>query len=178
MLLLILLRLDAERFGAAEYDERSRDGRAAVAAPPAGLVRHRVRPAWSAAGVIHPTAATDLFLSLGDRIGGDLRRPGLRRRSASPRRWPSRASATTTSGCPKCGSYPGALLNVVATAFIDEATFRGLFLGFLVVIGIDADVANIIQALVYALTTRLGGAGARPRTCSCWSSSSASAAAG
>ncbi len=56
-------------------------------------------------------------------------------------------------------SYPGALINIVGTAFIDEATFRGLLLGYLVCIGMDGTDANVIQALVYTLATRLGAPG-------------------
>ena len=56
-------------------------------------------------------------------------------------------------------SYPGALLNSTATAFIDEATFRGAFLGMMLVGGIDPTVANFTQAIVYTLTTRLGAPG-------------------
>jgi membrane protease YdiL (CAAX protease family) len=55
--------------------------------------------------------------------------------------------------------YPGALLNAVATAFLDEAAFRGLLLAFLIGAGMDGSAANLVQALVYALSTRLGARG-------------------
>ena len=60
---------------------------------------------------------------------------------------------------PDTGSYPGALLNSTATAFIDEATFRGAIFGTLLTLGLEADLANVIQTLLYALTTRLGAPG-------------------
>ena len=56
-------------------------------------------------------------------------------------------------------SYPGSIINTIATAFIDEATFRGLLLGFILLTGLDPTAANIIQALVYALATRVGAPG-------------------
>jgi CAAX prenyl protease-like protein len=157
LLLLILLRLDSERFGAAEYDERTRDGR---------VPSLRRRLAWyvigfglvAAAGVIHPTASTDLFLSLGDRTGAIL--DGLAYAGVGI------AQAMAFAGLryhhlrlPEVRSYPGSLINVVGTAFIDEATFRGLFLGYLVYIGMDGTNANVIQALVYTLTTRVAAPG-------------------
>src|SRR5450759_4529749 len=66
--LLVLLRFDAERFGAAEYDDLDRWGN-----PPS--LRRRL--AWYTLGIggilvimeIHPNAEGDLFLGLGDRLG-------------------------------------------------------------------------------------------------------------
>jgi len=60
---------------------------------------------------------------------------------------------------PDTGSYPGALLNSTATAFIDEATFRGAIFGTMLTLGLDANLANVVQTLLYALTTRLGAPG-------------------
>jgi membrane protease YdiL (CAAX protease family) len=157
LLLLVLLRLDSERFGTAEYDERAHDGRAPSL---------RRRLAWyvigfglvAAAGLIHPKASTDLFLSLGDRNGAIL--DGFAYAGVGI------AQAVAFAGLryhhlrlPEVRSYPGSLINVVGTAFIDEATFRGLFLGYLVFIGIDGTYANVVQALVYTLTTRVAAPG-------------------
>jgi membrane protease YdiL (CAAX protease family) len=47
----------------------------------------------------------------------------------------------------------------VLTALIDEATFRGLLLGFLILAGIDPTASNVIQALIYALATRVAAPG-------------------
>jgi membrane protease YdiL (CAAX protease family) len=60
---------------------------------------------------------------------------------------------------PAESSYPGALLNSTATAFIDEVTFRGALFGLLVSGGIDPLLANLAQTVIYALTTRLGAPG-------------------
>ena len=60
---------------------------------------------------------------------------------------------------PPVAQYPGAILNAIATAFFDEAVFRGLLFGFLLTAGLQPNLANLIQALVYALATRLGAPG-------------------
>ncbi len=60
---------------------------------------------------------------------------------------------------PEVRSYPGALLNATVTAFIDEVAFRGALFGLLLLTGLDPTLANIIQAILYTLTTRLGAPG-------------------
>ena len=73
---------------------------------------------------IHPQPETELFLGSGDRLGavfGGLIFAGIGVAQAI-------AFATVRYQrirFPDTGSYPGALLNSTATAFIDEATFRG-----------------------------------------------------
>ncbi len=156
-LFLILLRLDAERFGAAEYDDLDADGNRP------SLLR---RLAWYVLGVIgitvvlvlHPAPSSDLYLALGERVGvlvfgllygvtGCLIAVGvayLRYRQVR---------------VPGVMSYPGAVINAVSTAFVDEAVFRGIVLGFLTVIGTDPVLAVIAQAMLYALATRVGARG-------------------
>ena len=152
--LLVILRFDAQEFGAAEYDEADRWGN------PPSLMR---RLAWYTLGIggilvilaIHPNPSGDLFLGLGDRLGAVIL--GLT------------AGAVGTAIAlgiafyryrylrfPPGASYPGAMINALATAFVDEAVFRGLVFGFMVVVGMDPTLANIIQALLYALATRKG----------------------
>jgi hypothetical protein len=156
-MLLVLLRLDAERFGTAEYFETTRDGE---------RPRIRRRLAWYGLGAalvvaiftIHPQPDTELFLGSGDRLGavfGGLIFAGIGVAQAI-------AFATVRYQrirFPDTGSYPGALLNSTATAFIDEATFRGAIFGTLLILGFEANLANVIQTLIYALTTRLGAPG-------------------
>jgi len=156
-LLLVLLRLDAERFGTAEYYESTRDGE---------RPRIRRRLAWYGFGAalvvamayISPSPQTDLFLGTGDRLGavmGGLIFAGLGVAQAL-------AFATLRYQrirFPDARSYPGALLNSTATAFIDEATFRGAVFGTMVTLGVEANLANVMQTLLYALTTRLGAPG-------------------
>jgi CAAX prenyl protease-like protein len=156
-LLLALLRLDAERFGTAEYYEATRDGERPKA---------RRRIAWYGLGIglavailfIHPSPQQELFLGSGDRLGAVL--GGLAYGLAGV----AFAIAFATVRYhrirfPETWSYPGALLNSVATAFIDEAAFRGALFGLLLSTGLNPTLSNIIQALLYTLTTRLGAPG-------------------
>jgi Type II CAAX prenyl endopeptidase Rce1-like len=156
-LLLVLLRLDAERFGAAEYDEADVDGR-----PPS--LRRRI--AWYVLGLglilgallVHPQPDLDLRLTFGDRLpalaGGVLF--GLIGTGAAV------GFALYRYGrlrLPPTSSYPGALVNDLATALVDEAAFRGIMLGFLLAAGAPPFWAVLGQAAIYALATRLGARG-------------------
>ena len=155
-LLLIMLRLEAARFSAAEYDDIL-DGQAPS-------LRRRV--AWYAIGlilvaaifVVHPAPQSDFALGAGDRpmtifygflyaAAGTAIALGIAfyryRRLRFPDVW----------------SYPGALLNSVITAIIDEVAFRGAVLGILLLTGLNPTAANVVQALLYALATRLGAPG-------------------
>ena len=156
-LLLVMLRLDAEKFGTAEYYEATRDGE---------RPRIRRRLAWYGLGVgiavammlIHPTPQRDLYLGTGDRLGAVF--GGL----AYGLLGIAVAAGFATFRYhrirfPDAWSYPGALLNSTATAFIDEVAFRGALLGLLLVAGVNPTLANLTQALIYALTTRLGAPG-------------------
>ncbi len=155
-LLLVMLRLEAARFNAAEYDDPI-DGQAPS-------VRRRI--AWYAIGIVlvvaiylvHPRAEEDFALTAGDRalaftygflyaaIGTGIAL-GIAfwryRRLRFPDVW----------------SYPGALLNSVVTALVDEVAFRGAVLGLLLLTGLEPTAANVIQAILYALATRLGAPG-------------------
>jgi hypothetical protein len=155
-LLLIMLRLEAARFSAAEYDDTI-DGRAPS-------LRRRI--AWYAIGlvlvaaifIVHPSPQDDFALGAGDRpkailygflyaaIGTAIAL-GIAfyryRRLRFPDVW----------------SYPGALMNAVVTAIVDEVAFRGAVLGLLLLTGLNATAANLIQAILYALATRLGAPG-------------------
>jgi hypothetical protein len=156
-LLLIMLRLDAEKFGTAEYYEATRDGE---------QPRIRRRLAWYALGFgiavailfIHPSPQADLFLGSGDRVaavlGGIIY--GLIGIAVAVGFATFRYHRIRF---PDAWSYPGALLNSTATAFIDEAAFRGALFGLLLSTGLDPTLANIVQALLYTLTTRLGAPG-------------------
>lgn len=155
-LLLVLLRADAERFGAAEYDE-PRKGR---------MPSLRRRVAWYLLGIggvvavtwIHPTPGTSLFVGLGDRIGAIslgiiLGLVGAGQAVAIA--WFHYRHLRL----PNPRDYPGALLNEIATAFVDEAVFRGALLGFVVAFSVDPGIAIVVVTLAYALATRLGAPG-------------------
>jgi membrane protease YdiL (CAAX protease family) len=158
-LLLVMLRLEADRFGAAEYDEP-------VGGQPPSLIR---RLAWYAIGVvgvvaiylIHPAPARDLYLA-GGRESGVLLGFGLAAAGAGiavALAW----ARYRYVRLPDLSQYPGALVNEIATAVVDEAVFRGALLGFFVVVGVDPRLALVTQAIVYTLATRLGAPG-RNRT--------------
>ncbi len=158
VLLLVLLRFDAERFGAAEYDEAQHNGRSPAL---------RRRLAWYVLGIAlvvavlyaHSTPQTTLFLGPGpDRLESLLYGfvyAAIGTAQAVAFAWLRYRHLRL----PGLGSYPGALVNAVSTAFIDEATFRGAMLGTLLVAGVDPTVANVFQALLYALSTRLAAPG-------------------
>jgi Type II CAAX prenyl endopeptidase Rce1-like len=156
-LLLVMLRLEAERFSAAEYDE-TKDGRSPS---------FRRRVAWYGVGFaliagilfIHPAAREEFMLGAGDDRAKTLVYGFL--------------YGIVGAGCaiavalyryrrlrlPDAWSYPGALINAVSTALIDEVTFRGAMFGLLLATGLNPNVANVIQAIVYTLATRLGAPG-------------------
>ena len=154
-LLLVMLRVEAERFGAAEYDEPVRGHRPSV-------IR---RLAWYVIGVagvlglllVHPAPELDLHLTVGDRSGillafliaglGVGQAVALAYLHYRRLRFPDVAA------------YPGALANEILTAFIDEAVFRGAVLGYFLFVGADPNLAILGQTVVYALSTRLGAPG-------------------
>jgi membrane protease YdiL (CAAX protease family) len=155
--MLVLLRLDAQRFGAAEYDEAMRDGH---------LPSFTRRMAWYALGIgllvaiyfVHPSPARTLYLGIGDRLQTlvfGLTYGLIGAIQAIAFAWLRYRHLRL----PEVASYPSALINSLATAFIDEATFRGVIYGVLLAIGINPTTANVMQALLYALSTRLGAPG-------------------
>ena len=154
-LLLVMLRLEAERFGTAEYDEPVRGRRPSILR----------RITWYGLGVagvvgllfVHPTAEQSLFLQVGDRSGiiialmiGGL---GIGQAVALAYLHYHRLRF------PDVASYPGAVANEILTAFVDEAVFRGAVLGYFVWAGANPSLAILGQAVVYALATRLGAPG-------------------
>jgi len=153
-LLMVMLRLDAEKFGTAEYYEATRDGERP-------FIRRRL--AWYGMGVaaaigllyVHPSPQDDLHLGSGDRLDAVIL--GLMYGLIGI--WQAVGYAWyryRRIRLPATSSYPGALLNSTATALIDEVTFRGALLGLLLVGGMEPGLAIVTQTLVYALTTRLG----------------------
>jgi len=161
-LLLVMLRIEAERFGAAEYDEPVRGRRPSV-------IR---RMAWYLLGVggvlgllvIHPSPELDLHLTVGDRSGILLALViagiGVGQAVALAYLHYRRLRL------PDVAAYPGALANEILTAFIDEAVFRGAVLGYFLWAlsgtaspGTAASLAILGQTVVYVLATRLGAPG-------------------
>jgi hypothetical protein len=160
--LLIVLRFDARRFGAADFDDEIE------------IYDWRMwarRLAWYGLGIVlvfvcyfvfvqpdtllHLGMGPDRGLTLLAGIGGALLGAGGAGVYAL---WRFGAF-----NLPVGRDYAIGLLNSVATAFIDEATFRGVLLGLLLWSNWPPVYAIAFQAVVYALATRLGGAG-RPRS--------------
>ena len=154
-LLLVMLRVEASHFGAAEYDEPTDGHRPSVLR----------RIAWYILGVggvlalllIHPTPEFSLHLAGGDRSGVVLALlfGGLGIGQAVGIAW----FKYHRLRFPDVAAYPGALVNEILTAFIDEAVFRGALLGYFLWAGAPANLAVIGQAVVYVLATRLGAPG-------------------
>ena len=156
--LLVILRLDAARFGAAEYDDQAAGG---------GWRAGASRLAWYAVGlaiaagifVVHPTPGATLGLALGsDRVTA----VGLGLAFGAAGAGVAAAFAWLRYGhlrLPPARTYPGAIANALGTALIDEVAFRGAFMGLLLAAGLPTTGAIAIQALVYGLATRLGAPG-------------------
>ena len=156
-LLLVMLRLDSERFGTAEYYESTRDGERPT-------VKRRLT--WYGLGFAavvaivyaHPAPQQELFLGPGDRLGAVM--GGLAYGLIGTCQAVAYALLRYQRiRFPDVGSYPGALLNTTATAFIDEVAFRGALFGLLLTTGLTPTTANLVQALLYTLATRLGAPG-------------------
>jgi hypothetical protein len=154
-MLLLFLRLEARRFGAAEYDEPGERRRS--------LVR---RVSWYALGVamvvalflVHPAPHDVLYLIVGPREfvlidGAILAAVGLALAAALA--WLRYGYVRL----PPPAAYPGAGLNAIATAFIDEATYRGALLGAMLAIGLPDAGSVVLMTIVYVLVTRAAAPG-------------------
>ncbi|MBX3029033.1 MAG: CPBP family intramembrane metalloprotease [Chloroflexi bacterium] len=156
--LLVLLRLDAQRFGVAEYDD---SGRSVGWRP---WVR---RLGWFGLATaiilliywLYPQPVTVLHLDMGTErersvlLGLALGLVGIV--LAILYAWIRYAGFRF----PAPRAYPGAIVNSIGTAFVDEAVFRGVMLGllleFLVSRGVGIWPAILLQAAVYGIATRL-----------------------
>jgi membrane protease YdiL (CAAX protease family) len=153
-MLLLLLRLEASRFGAAEYDEpgRKRDPLTRIAWYAIGLAL------LAAIYYIHPAPHDVLTLVAGHRTEVAIYAVIL----AVPGLLQAAGFAWLRYGyfrLPPAQAYPGAALNSVATAVIDEATFRGVLLGALLATGLPEGGCVLAATVVYVLATRLAAPG-------------------
>lgn len=160
--LLIVLRVDARRFGAADFDDETQVADWRVWAR---------RLAWYGLGIVlvlaaylvFPQPESVLHLRLGeDRVfalmaGLTLAILGF---GAAVMYALWRFGEVKL---PYGRAYPVGLLNSVATGFIDEAAFRGILLGLLLFSNWPPAYAIAFQAVVFVLATRLAGTG-RPRS--------------
>jgi hypothetical protein len=159
-MLLVFLRLEAEKFGAAEFDEPGRR-----------KTGPWTRVSWYVIGlalltviyVVHPSSHGVLLLVPGRKLdvlafGAILALIGLGQAAAFAR------YNYGYLRLPAGPAYPGAALNSVVTAVIDEAAFRGALLGTLVAIGVPGVLAVLFSTLAYVLATRLATRRRHPYT--------------
>jgi hypothetical protein len=152
-MLLLLLRFESERFGAAEYDEPGRRGA-------------WTRVSWYVIGLtllaaiyaVHPQPHDVLLLLVGHRTealeyGIALAVLGTALVAAFAWFWYGELRL------PAGRAYPGAALNAIGTAVFDEAVFRGALLGTLVWIGVPPVTSVLLATLAYVLVTRLAAPG-------------------
>lgn len=156
--LLVVLRFDARRFGAAEYDDEE---------APGGLRTWLRRLSWYGFGLalilivyfLHPQPLTVLHLRMGEpRVTSllyGLALGGVGAAFAFTYAW----WRFRELRLPPARRYPAGVLNALATSFIDEATFRGILLGLLVLSNWPLELAIGFQAVLYGLATRLAGRG-------------------
>ncbi|MCU0506423.1 MAG: CPBP family glutamic-type intramembrane protease, partial [Chloroflexi bacterium] len=100
-----------------------------------------------ALGLVPPDGAATFLLALGAAAIGVAQAVGI---------------AYARSGGlhpPRARDIPDGVVNAIGTALVDEATFRGLILGLLLVLGVEPLWAVLIQGLAYALATRVGRSG-------------------
>ncbi len=160
--LLIVLRVDARRFGAADFDDENEVDSVRV---------WTRRLTWYGLGFVlvlvayfmFPRPEAVLHLRLGEdrvfAVMAGLTMAMLGIGAAVIYAWWRFGAIKLPDG----RAYPVGLINSIATAFIDEAAFRGILLGLLLVSNWPPVYAVAFQAVAYALATRLGGVG-RPRS--------------
>jgi hypothetical protein len=160
--LLVILRFDARRFGAADFDDEAdiNDWRGWAS-----------RLTWYVLGIVLVVVIyfvfgqpeTLLHLRLGEprpvAILWGLALAFVGAMAGLVYAW----WRFGVVNLPEGRAYLVGLLNSFLTAFIDEAAFRGVLLGLLLWSNWPPIYAVAFQAVVYALATRLGGAG-RPRS--------------
>jgi hypothetical protein len=161
--LLILLRFDAPRFGVAEYDDSGREH---------GWRAWTRRLAWFILGIalvlvvywLYPQPISVLHLDIGGTTGGADRGRAMLYGlligaagilMAAVYAWGRYGGIRL----PSPSAYPGAFINSIGTALVDEATFRGILLGLLLHAGIGDWVSIVIAAIVYGAATRLTARG-------------------
>jgi membrane protease YdiL (CAAX protease family) len=157
---LLMLRFDARRFGAADWDDQTeRDGNT-----PKAWVR---RATWYALAIgliviacrLYPQPVSQLHIQMGDdRLQSVTFGLALGALGTSV----AFLVALLRYGdlqLPAGRFYPGVALTSVCTAFIDEVLFRGIILGLLLAYDWPPFLAVALQAILYGLVTRLGGPG-------------------
>ena len=156
--LMFLLRLDARRFGAAEWDTEDGDRQAWLA-----------RLTWYAAGpalaliifALHPSPVADLNLVLAPDRGEALLLGLAFGAAGTAAAFVLAILSHRRISLPLPSRYPGGIVNALGTAFFDEFLFRGVLLGLLLSFDLPGWLAVGGGALIYAGAVRasMGGRG-------------------
>jgi membrane protease YdiL (CAAX protease family) len=156
--LAILLRFDAHRFGAAEYDDETAPGGWRLALRRLGFYLVGIGLIVALARLHDRPVATFFFTAGDDRIqvvaGGLTFGVFGTLVASSYAHWRYHRFRL-----PSLQHYPGAVINSVGTALFDEAIFRGALMGLLLTSGWPVELAVALQAILYGLATRLGAPG-------------------
>ena len=151
--LMFVLRLDAKRFSAAEWDTEDGDWRVWLG-----------RLSWYGAGLalaliifaLHPSPVSELNLVLAPDSNEALVLGLLFGGAGIIGAFVLAILRSGRIRFPPPGRYPGGVLYSVGTAFFDEFLFRGVLLGLLLLLGLPDWLAVISQAFIYAFTVRAG----------------------
>jgi hypothetical protein len=156
--MLLLLRFDAHRFGVAEYDDEARHG------DWRGWLRRLSFYAFGLAIVLviyilYPLPISELHLQLGDDRQQALLYGLIFGLAGTVLAFGFAWYRYRRFRLPSARAYPGAIINAVGTAFLDEAIFRGIILGLLLAWGWSPALAIAFETILYGLATRLGAPG-------------------
>ena len=154
--LMLLLRLDARRFGAGEWDTEQGPWR--VWLP---------RITWYAAGLalgllvfaLHPSPVSELNLSLAPDRGEALLLGVLYGAGGVVAAFAVAIIRNGRIDLPRPGRYPGGVLSSLGTAFFDEFLFRGVLLGLLLTLDLPDWLAVASAAFIYAGAIRASTGG-------------------
>jgi hypothetical protein len=156
--LLLLIRFDAARFGAAEYDpgpDMDTTGALVVrAAWPILTIALSAVLAFILPGGM-PTLGMEVStIDTARTLGLAIAIAGLGVGLLFWLAWMAEGSWPPTIDPPRL--WPRAALNAIGAALVDEIVFRGILLAILLAMGVPVWAAFMIQLLTYGLATRLG----------------------
>jgi hypothetical protein len=151
--LMFILRLDARRFSAAEWDTQDGDWRVWLA-----------RLSWYGAGLalallvfaLHPSPVSELNLALAPDRSEAMVYGLLFGGAGIVAAFVLAILRNGSISLPAPARYPGGVLTAVGTAFVDEWLFRGVFLGLLLTLNLPDWLAVVSAAFIYAFTVRAG----------------------
>jgi membrane protease YdiL (CAAX protease family) len=157
---LLMLRFDARRFGAADWDDQTElDGNTAKAWLRRGTWYLLAIALIVIAFRLYPQPVSQLHIQMGnDRFQAVTFGLALGALGTSV----AFLVALFRYGdlqLPAGRFYPGVAFSSICTAFIDEVLFRGIILGLLLAYDWPPFLAVATQAILYGLVTRLGGPG-------------------